>query len=296
MADLTAQIVPMSDRRFRMIPLAEITVLNPRNRDKQQFEDNIRSIDSVGLLKPILVNDRHRADGGKYELVCGEGRFLAYKSLGRTEIPAEVVDCDRKTALLYSLVENIARVPPNTMWFAREMKRMCDAGLPLSKISQIVGKPEHEVADYIRLVEMGEERLITGVEQGMFSISFAIAVAKSSSDTIQQVLMDAFDSGIIDSANTNRVRNMIELRLNRGKQPRRGPLPKPTYTLQDLKRDIAEATMKREGFVRESQSKENRLLTLLEGLNMLWKDERLVALLGQHGMAERPVLTGKYTT
>ncbi len=297
MADLTAYIVPMSERKFRLVSLADITVLNPRSRDKRQFEDNVRSIDAVGLLKPIVVNERHKGSQGKYELVCGEGRFLAYKALGRSEITAEVVSCDRKTALLYSLVENIARVPPNTMWFAREMKRMSDAGLPLAKISQIVGKSEHDIAEYIRLVEAGEERLIAGVEQGLFSISFATAVAKSSNESIQQVLMDAFDSGIIDSTNTHRVRNMIELRFNRGKQPRRGgPSGKPTYTLHDLKRDISEATLKKEGFVRESQEKENRLLTLLDGLNTVWKDEKLLALLAQHGMSERPVLMGKYTT
>jgi len=297
MADLTAHIVPMSDRKYRLVSLDEVTVLNPRSRDKRQFEDNIRSIGSVGLLKPILVNERHRENQGGYELVCGEGRFLAIKAHGHDKIPAEVINCDRKTALLLSLVENIARVPPNTMWFAREIKRMSDAGLSLPKISQIVGKTEHEIAEYIRLMEMGEERLIAGVEQGLFSISFAVAVAKSSSDTIQQVLMDAFDSGIIDSANTNRVRNMIELRLSRGKQPRRGGRTgKPDYTLRDLKRDITEATTKKEGFVRESQGKENRLLNLLDGLNTIWKDEKLLALLTEQGMAERPVLAGKYNT
>ncbi len=295
MTELTAHVIPMAERKFRLISLGEISVLNPRNRDKRQFEDNVRSIDSVGLLKPIVVNERHRGNRSGYELVCGEGRFLAYKALGRDKIPAEIISCDRKTALLYSLVENIARVPPNTMWFARELKRMAEAGLPLPKISQIVGKSEHEITDYLRLVEMGEERLIAGVEQGLFSISFAIAVAKSSSDTIQQVLMDAFDSGIIDSANTHRVRNMIELRLTHGKQPYRGkPGAKPGYTLKDLKRDITEATTKKEGFVRESQGKENRLLNLLDGLNTLWKDEILLALLKEQGMADRPILAGKY--
>ena len=292
MRDRTSHVVPMSERKYAHVPIGEITVMNSRNRDKKQFEDNVRSIGAVGLLKPIVVNERQREKLGKYELVCGEGRFLAYQSLGRPTIPAEIIDCDRKTALLYSLAENIARVPPNTMWFAREVKRMADSGLPLARVGQIVGKDEGEVANYIRLVEMGEERLIKGVEEGWFSISFALAVAKSSNETVQQVLMDAFDSGIIDATNTAKVRVMIEQRMQRGKQPRGGGKSgsRIAYSLSDLKRDIQAATEKKEGFVRESQAKENRLLGLVDGLDTLWKDEGFQALLKQHGLTDRPAV------
>ena len=285
----TAHVIPMAERKYRLVPVAEITVLNSRTREKRQFDENIRSIDRVGLLKPIVVNERNRSKGG-YELVCGEGRFLAYRALGRDRIPAEIIDCDRKTALLYSLVENIARVPPNTIWFAHEVKRMADSGMPLAKLAQIVGKSEKEVADYIRLVEMGEQRLIKGVEQGLFSISFAMSVAKSSNETIQQVLMDAFDSGLIDSTNTTRVRNMIELRFSHGKQTRTGK-GKPVYTLQDLRRDIRAATVKKEGFVRESRDKENRLLSLTDALDTLFADSAFTALVREEGIGDRPTLT-----
>ena len=99
----TAQIVPMSARKHRQIPLDKIRVLNSRNRDRVQFLENIRSIDKVGLLKPIVVNERPFEKHGYYELVCGEGRFLAYTTLKKDRIQAELVNCDRKTALLYSL-------------------------------------------------------------------------------------------------------------------------------------------------------------------------------------------------
>jgi len=159
---VNTSIVPMKERQYRMIPVDKIVVLNSRNRDRQQFAENVRSINEVGLLKPIVVNGRNFDRTGTYELVCGEGRLLAYKRLEKPEIAAEVIDCDRKTALLYSLVENIARVPPGTMWFAREMKRMHDAGFTFAKIAPIVGKHQTYVSDFIKLVENGEDRLIDG--------------------------------------------------------------------------------------------------------------------------------------
>jgi len=292
-----AQIVSMADRKYLMIPLSKIRVLNSRTRDRVQFSQNVRSIDAVGLKNPVVVNGRPFEKHGFYELVCGEGRYLAYSALKRDRIQAEVINCDRKMALLISLVENMARVPPKTMTYAREVKRMKDCGLGLARISQIVGRPEVELTDYIRLVEMGEERLINGVEQKLFSISFALAVSKANDGNIQGVLMDAFDSGIIDSTNVNKVRLMIELRFNRGKEPGHSKSgATPAYTVADLKRDIAEATREKEGFVRESKEKENRVLNLIDALDTLWKDERLAALMREDGFGERPALTGKYTT
>ena len=184
-------------------------------------------------MKPIVVNERPLKQVGHYELVCGEGRYLAFKALGRDKIPAEVIDCDKKTALLFSLVENIARVPPDTMWFAKELKRMKESGIPIRRICEIAGKTETYVVDYIRLVELGEDRLIKGVEQGIFSMSFATVIAKSSTGEIQNVLMDAFDSGLISSANATKVRNLIEQRLKGRKKPDRRSST-PSYSLKQL--------------------------------------------------------------
>ncbi len=108
MSSITAKIIPMSERKYGLIAVDEIQVLNSRDRNETEFEDNVRSIENVGLLKPIVVNDKFRPRTGFYQLVCGEGRYIAYKRLHRAHIPAEVISCSKKTALIFSLVENIA--------------------------------------------------------------------------------------------------------------------------------------------------------------------------------------------
>lgn len=291
------RIVPMSERHYQMIPLDKIVVLNSRNREKEQFEENIRSIDAVGLRQPIRVNRRNLAKTQCYELVCGEGRYLAYKKLGRSAIEAEVVDCDEKNAYLCSLVENMARVPPGTMWFAREMKRMHDDGMTFDKIATIVGKTATYVSSYIQLLEQGEERLIKGVEQGLFSMSFAVQVAQSNDAQVQNVLMDAFDSGMINSANIANVRKIVALRISHGKRPdkRSAPAePMPNYTLRDLTKDVTRITKEKEGFVRETTTKENRLFTMIIALQTLSEDEQWRALVVEAGLSEAPKLEGNY--
>jgi ParB family transcriptional regulator, chromosome partitioning protein len=85
-------------RRFEPIPVSQIKVINSRNRDAEQFSMNVQSIDQVGLLKSIRLNDKFLESSGFYELICGEGRLLAHQKLGREMIMAEIVTCSRKEA------------------------------------------------------------------------------------------------------------------------------------------------------------------------------------------------------
>jgi ParB family chromosome partitioning protein len=64
------------------------------------------SIGKVGLLSPILV----RVSGeGKFELIAGNRRFKACKSLGWRKIPCHVVELDKKGSFEAALIENIQR-------------------------------------------------------------------------------------------------------------------------------------------------------------------------------------------
>lgn len=288
----------MQERKYARIPIEKIKVLNSRNRDKKKFQENIRSIKEVGLLKPIVVNERNYLKDGYYELVCGQGRYLAYKSLGYEEIQAEIIDCSAKKAYLYSLVENIARVPPGTMWFAQEVKRMKDSGFSYEQISKITGKCESYLHEYICLVEKGEERLIRGVEEGLFPISFATRVAHADTFQVQNTLMDAFDCGIVNSNNFPTVKKIIDIRMNRGEIVEKrtgGQSPPPDdYTIKQLKQDINRMTREKESFVREAESKENRLLSLLYGLHTLWKEQKFIELIKSENIGPMPDLKGKY--
>lgn len=285
----TVPIRLMKDRRREMIPVDKIRVVNSRTRDEGQFSLNVQSIDAVGQIKDIRVNDKFLAKDGFYELICGEGRLIAHQRLGRTHIRAEVVTCSRKQAGLESLVENLARARPGTMYFARELKALRDEGWEFERIARVACRSVEYIRQYIRLVENGEDRLIQGVEQDVFPISFAVLVAQADDAAIQNVLMDAFDQGIVNSNNFARARSLISARLDGRK--RRAP---DSYTLATLTQDIASATEAKDSFAREAQGKESRLYTLIDGLGELWRDAACLALLAQEKLDKRPELTGTY--
>ena len=89
------------------MPIAAITVLNPRVRNKRIFNELVTSIAHLGLKKPITVAER--SDGSGYDLVCGQGRLEAFMALGQTEIPAVVLEASQEDCFVMSLVENLAR-------------------------------------------------------------------------------------------------------------------------------------------------------------------------------------------
>lgn len=289
----TAPIRLMRDRRREIISVDKIKVINSRNRDEQQFALNVKSIKTNGLLKDIRVNDKFLAKSGFYELICGEGRLIAHKQLGRSHIRAEIVTCTRKQAYLESLVENLARSRPGTMEFARELKNLHDEGWTNEQLAAIACRSAEYVRHYITLVEKGEERLILGVEQGVFPISFAVLVAGSEDSAIQNVLMDSFDRGIVNCENFAKARAIIKTRMQScdRKDGRNGA---HKYTVNTLKNDIAKATQAKESYVREAQDKETRLFVLLDGLAALWSDATLLELLHAEGLGKRPELAGTY--
>lgn len=286
-----APIVLMKNRRRGMVPIDKIKVLNTRTRDEVQFSMNVQSIGSIGQIKDIRVNDKFLEKDGYYELICGEGRLIAQKRLGETQIRAEIVTCTRKQAYLESLVENLARSKPGTMDFARELKNLHDEGWKVDEIAKIACRTVDYIRQYIRLVENGEDRLIHGVEQSIFPISFAILVAQSDDVAIQNVLMDAFDQGIVNCENFAKARAIINSR-HEGRKRRNGT--KRDYTVASLKTDIAEATQAKDSYVREVQGKEVRLFALLDGLATLFRDQDLLQLLREESLDKQPSLTGTY--
>jgi ParB family chromosome partitioning protein len=171
------------------------------------------------------------------------------------------------------------------------LKNLHDEGWSFEEIARIACRGAEYIRQYIRLVENGEDRLIQGVEQGVIPITFAILVAQSDDTGIQNVLMDAFDQGIVNCENFAKARAIISARAD-GRKRRGGG--KKEYTVATLKTEITDATSAKDSYVREVQGKERRLLTLLDGIATLWQDAELLQILKEESLDQRPTLSGTY--
>src|SRR5260221_10825044 len=104
---------------IRMIPVGEIAILNPRDRNQRAFNELVTSIAHLGLKKPITVTRQENGSG--YDLVCGQGRLEAFIALGEAAIPAIVIEASEEDCYVMSLVENLARRNPRSLELMREI-------------------------------------------------------------------------------------------------------------------------------------------------------------------------------
>lgn len=278
------------------IPLDQITILNPRERDPARFKENVDSIARVGLKRPIVVNTRFLRETSKYELVCGQGRIEAVRKLGWPTIPSLIVDVDRPTALIMSIAENAARQFPPPIWFANMVKELHDSGMSNVDIGATIGKSADSVGHYLKLITQGDELLITAVEQGKISARLAYEIASATDPDQQTLLLTAYQSGTISGSDLVSARRLLESRKRFGKKAAsQGSYPRKSAlitTVEDLRKEIKRTLVKQEEFVQKSQRAENRLMLLAEEFNRLRIDPDWREILHAENLTAFPKLKG----
>ncbi len=280
-------IRPIKERRFAQVPVDKIVVVNSRQRDQVRFQESIRSISELGLYKPICVNERKLKKTGKYELVYGEGRLEAYRQLGMTYIDAEIINADDVLALQSGLAENITRSPKSVIDFARRILQMYERGMSYSELARITGKSTTTMSSYIAMMQKGEERLIRGVEEGRFSLSFAMKVVESSQSEIQHFLMDSYLNGEITQKDLDCITKILKEREGKG-------LSNDGMTMKKLKGEVKVKIKECKMLYEQGKVKQNDVLLLNTCLRELWEDAKFNQLLTTLKDLKKPELKGKY--
>ena len=285
----------MRSRRYSEIPVGSIVVVSSRKRDQKRFDDNIRSIDTVGLYKPIIVNGRIYKTTKQYELICGEGRLLAYKRLGKKRIRAEIVNVPESTAQLMTLGENIARNAPNAVEAARALQQMRDDGVTHSELSAISGHSENYLYRLLKLIDHGEERLIKGVEEGRLPINFAAQVAGAPNESIQDLLIDALENGVIGTKHVNSVLKVINDRiLDKQEEAETTRKEVAEWNVGRLRKEIQQVTKEREQFSRQAKIGMNRVACAVMVLKKLTENPEFVACARRENLPDFPPLSRNY--
>ena len=127
----------------------------PRTNFKpEEIEELAGSIKKEGLLQPILV----RKVGDHYQIIAGERRWQACKSLGMEEVPVRFWSADNDKALELALIENIQRSDLNPIEEAYGYKRLMERkGMTQSELAKTVSKGRSTIANALRLLDLPEQ-------------------------------------------------------------------------------------------------------------------------------------------
>ncbi|HBK33984.1 TPA: hypothetical protein DEP34_02035 [Candidatus Uhrbacteria bacterium] len=153
----------------------EVAKIHPNPRQPRQrfspgeLEDLIASIKEHGILQPLIVT----RDGEGYELVAGERRLRASRTLGLTHVPAIVREATEQQKLELALIENIQRQDLNAVEEAYAYKALIDEfQLTQEDVARRVGKNRSTVANILRLLDLPEE-ILQAVQEGRIMKSHA---------------------------------------------------------------------------------------------------------------------------
>ena len=149
---MTEETESAQQEKILQIPISQVRTSKYQPRidfNAQKLNELINSIKEKGVVQPILV--RRSPDG--YELIAGERRLRAVKTLGMDKIPAIVRDVTDIDMLEISLIENIQREGLNAIEEANAFQRfITEFKFTQDKIAQVLGKDRSTIANTIRLL------------------------------------------------------------------------------------------------------------------------------------------------
>ncbi|UVO27116.1 plasmid partitioning protein RepB C-terminal domain-containing protein [Bradyrhizobium arachidis] len=284
---------PRHPKHVRTIPIDQIRFLNPRVRNRRNFQEIVQSIANVGLKRPITVSPRKsEADSASYDLVCGQGRIEAFIQLGQTEIPAIVIEAEESDCLVMSLVENCARRQHRAIDLLQDISTLRGRGYSDREIAPKIGVSVEYIHMIGTLLEKGEERLVTAVEAGILPLNMAIEIAKSSDEDVQTALTQAYTENKLRGKKLVAVRRIIEQRRRRGKQihdsrfGRRGA--KRPLTGESIIRVYRQEADRQKLLVKKAEVTQSRLLFIVEAIRALRDDENFANLLRAESLDSMP--------
>lgn len=165
------------------IDAIEINPFQPRtNFNEESLQELATSIRELGVIQPITVR---KMDFNKYQLISGERRLRASKSLGLKTIPAYIRLADDNESLTMALVENIQRHDLDPIEIALSYQRLMDEiQLTQEQVSDRVGKKRSTVANYMRLLKL-DPIIQTGIRDGFISMGHGRAIINVDNHDVQ---------------------------------------------------------------------------------------------------------------
>ena len=152
--------------------------------DEEGIQELARSLDSSGLLQPIIIRPApvSNAKDRRYILIAGERRWRAAGVLGWETIPAIVrKDLTDAAAAKLQLLENIVRCDLNPVEEAHALQKMLDDGATIQELSDAIGLAPAQISWRVQMLNARDD-ILDLVAAGHLKPSVAFDLSKLSSD------------------------------------------------------------------------------------------------------------------
>lgn len=183
--------------------------------DEGSIAELARTIHTHGMIQPIVVRRRN----GRYELIAGERRWRAVKTLGWQSVPAIVREMNDAQAASAALIENLQREGLTPIEEAVAYQQLLELhGLTQESLAQRLGKGQSTIANKLRLLHLPQD-VQQALLQRVITERHARALLALPSEEIQvQLLAECIERGW----NVKQMEERVQSTLTRLQQePRR---------------------------------------------------------------------------
>jgi ParB family chromosome partitioning protein len=177
-----------------LIDEIQINPFQPRiNFDDEKIYELAESIKELGIIQPITVR---KLGYNKYQLISGERRFKASKTLNLKTIPAYIRIANDEQMLEMALVENIQRENLNPIEIAISFQRLIkECNLTQEECGNKLGKQRSTITNFLRLLKLPLE-IQDGLKRNQISVGHARALINIKDTTKQlNIYHDIIENG-----------------------------------------------------------------------------------------------------
>lgn len=209
----------------------QVNPYQPRtNFNEEAIEELADSIKTLGIIQPITVRKLGR---NQYQIISGERRFRAVKSLGLESIPTFVRIANDQETLEMALVENIQRRDLDPIEIALSYQRLVEEiKLTQNQLSERVGKKRSTVANYMRLLKL-DPIIQTGIRDGFLSMGHGRALINIENPQLQIQIYEKIIANNLSVRETElRVQNAKKIKIS--KSPKANEPAKFSESIEDL--------------------------------------------------------------
>lgn len=194
--DRAAGLFGIDDSRsLRELDVAAVTPnpLQPRqNFNEAAIAALAASIDRHGLLQPICVRE---TQANHYQIIAGERRWRAFRHLGRTVIPALVIQADDPNTL--ALIENLQREDLDGLETATALSALLqERGLTHEQLGALIGKSQAYVSRMLGILELPRGMLADYAANRHVPASALMIIAETKDPALRLTLWEQAKAGL----------------------------------------------------------------------------------------------------
>ena len=228
---------------------------NPHQPRKLFDDEELRGLaDSIrhnGIIQPISV--RRKSDG-RFELISGERRLRAAKSIGMYTVPCIIIEASDEKSAVYALIENLQRQNLNFFEEARAIASLhYDHAMSQEELAKRIGRAQSTLSNKMRLLRLPEDVKETIIANGLTE-RHARALLRLPNETYLRHALSAILKRKMNVTETDR----FITRLLEGGQIRKNPRKKPVKDVRLFVNTLNHAvdTMRKAGIDANSEKSE----------------------------------------